>query len=78
MILMLYLFSNYKVAHIATVKDTREATIIAWHLGSAMDCVITKTSQSAAEVENESGENVELLSLDDIYLAEQSSWKKYK
>ncbi|XP_069552437.1 structural maintenance of chromosomes flexible hinge domain-containing protein 1 [Brachyistius frenatus] len=57
-----------KVGRLALVHDAAAARVISWHMSGHMDCVVTKTTEAARRIyENTRGQQ-QVIPLDSIYL----------
>lgn len=57
-----------QVGHLALILDDDAARVISWHLGSDMDCVITRTTAAAQMIYANSGGNQQVMALDSIFV----------
>uniref|UniRef100_A0A3B3B8N3 Structural maintenance of chromosomes flexible hinge domain containing 1 n=1 Tax=Oryzias melastigma TaxID=30732 RepID=A0A3B3B8N3_ORYME len=54
------------VGHLALIEDDDAARVISWHLGGDMDCVITRTTEAAKRIYDDTQGNQQVLPLDSI------------
>ncbi|RVE58687.1 hypothetical protein OJAV_G00196650, partial [Oryzias javanicus] len=61
------------VGHLALIEDDDAARVISWHLGGDMDCVITRTTEAARRIYDDTRGNQQVMPLDIIpeYSAER-------
>ncbi|XP_073406986.1 structural maintenance of chromosomes flexible hinge domain-containing protein 1 isoform X2 [Dendrobates tinctorius] len=63
-----------KIAHLANIEDEQVAVVISWHLASDMDCVVTRTTEAARQIYDETQGRQQVLPLDSIYRNGLKSW----
>ncbi|XP_069587251.1 structural maintenance of chromosomes flexible hinge domain-containing protein 1 [Ranitomeya imitator] len=63
-----------KIAHLANIEDEQVAVVISWHLASDMDCVVTRTTEAARQIYDETQGRQQVLPLDSIYRKGLPSW----
>lgn len=57
-----------QVGHLAYVEDDAAAWVISWQLRGDMDCVITKTTETAMKIDRDSRGLQQLMSLDSMFV----------
>lgn len=58
-----------QVGHLAFVRDDSAAWVISWHIRSEMDCVITRTTEAARRIYNDTGGLRQVMALDSIFVS---------
>uniref|UniRef100_A0A667WXU0 Structural maintenance of chromosomes flexible hinge domain containing 1 n=1 Tax=Myripristis murdjan TaxID=586833 RepID=A0A667WXU0_9TELE len=56
-----------KVGHLALVEDDAAAVVISWHIRGDMDCVITRTTDAARRIYNDTSGKQQVMPLETIY-----------
>ncbi|KAK1885165.1 Structural maintenance of chromosomes flexible hinge domain containing protein 1 [Dissostichus eleginoides] len=56
------------VGHLAFVQDDNAAWVISWHIHGDMDCVITKTTEAAKRIYDDTRGRQQVMALDSVYV----------
>ncbi|XP_075903558.1 structural maintenance of chromosomes flexible hinge domain-containing protein 1 [Nelusetta ayraudi] len=56
------------VGHLALVQDDAAAWVISWHIGSDMDCYVTKTTAAAKTIDDETQGRQQVMPLEGVYV----------
>ncbi|XP_034002862.1 structural maintenance of chromosomes flexible hinge domain-containing protein 1 isoform X2 [Trematomus bernacchii] len=56
------------VGHLAFVQDDHAAWVISWHIQGDMDCVITKTTEAAKRIYDDTRGRQQVMALDSVYV----------
>lgn len=57
-----------QVGHLALVEDDDAARVISWHIRGEMNCVITRTTEAARRIYDDTQRQQEVMALDSIYV----------
>lgn len=57
-----------KVCHLALVQDDAAARVISWLMSGFMQCVVTKTTEAAKRICDDTQDNQQVLALDSVYV----------